>query len=102
MAKNPIKYTAVILERNNVLLGLYTNNLGAYEAMYALIPATVQQTVCSYSTVNRHVVKQGDSYDVPTIIGIFTIRKAPVFRFFPQSTRSRSVRPAQTVNKEIA
>jgi hypothetical protein len=81
MAKNPISRTITVLERNNVTVGIYTNNLAAYNALKAILPAQVKQDLISYSTVNRAVQESGNDIDIPTIIGIFVIRKCPLYRF---------------------
>lgn len=81
MAKNPISRTITVLERNNVTLGIYTNNLAAYNALEAQLPVGTKEKLMSYSTVNRAVRKSGDSLDIPTIVGIFVIRKCPLYRF---------------------
>ena len=81
MAKNPVSRVITTLERNNVTLGIYTNNLAAFEALKELIPPSMHSKLCSYSTVNRTVQNSGDHYDIPTPIGIFVIAKHPLFRF---------------------
>lgn len=81
MAKNPITRIITVLERNNVTLGIYTNNLAAFEALQSQLPEGVKEKLMSYSTVNRAVQNSGDSIDIPTIIGIFVIRKCPLYRF---------------------
>jgi hypothetical protein len=81
MAKNPITRTITVLELNNITLGIYTNNLAAYEALKAKLPEQTSDKLISYSTVNRAVQASGDSIDIPTITGIFVIRKCPLYRF---------------------
>ena len=85
MAKNPISRTITVLERNNIPVGYYTNNLAAYEALVGHLPPTTAIQLQSYSTVNRKVQDSGQYIDIPTIIGIFTIRKCPLFRFHDNS-----------------
>jgi len=81
MAKNPITRTITVLELNNITLGIYTNNLAAYEALKSKLPEQTTDKLMSYSTVNRAVQDSGDSIDIPTITGIFVIRKCPLYRF---------------------
>lgn len=82
MAKNAIARVITTLVRNNVTLGIYTNNLAAYDKMLSLVPPSMHAKVVSYSTVNRHVDKCGSFYDIPTPVGIFVIAKEPLYRFF--------------------
>jgi len=82
MAKNPISRTITVLEINNVTLGIYTNNLAAYNAVRSQLPVLNAQELISYSTVNRAVRESGNSISIPTIIGIFVIRKCPLYKSF--------------------
>ena len=70
----------VVLELNNIVLGLYTNTQAAYKSMLLRIPSVLQYKVCSYSTVNRAVVNSGDVFDIPTPLGIYTIKKTLLLR----------------------
>lgn len=67
--------TISILELNNIVIGIYTNNLAAYQSLKARIPVQLQSNLVSYSTVNRHVHASGTSYDIPTPLGIYVIKK---------------------------
>lgn len=82
MAKNPIARVVTTLDLSGVTLGIYTNNLAAYEALKNQLPAPLKSTLISYSTVNRAVQNAGQYLEIPTTLGIFTITKKPVFRFF--------------------
>jgi hypothetical protein len=85
MAKNPVVRVISTLERNGITLGIFTNNLAAYDALKELIPPSMHASLISYSTVNRTVKKCGDLYNIPTPIGIFVIAKHPLFRFHETS-----------------
>jgi hypothetical protein len=81
MAKNAIVRTITVLEQNNVCVAIYSNNLGAYDHLKSIIPGSLQYRLISYSTVNRAVQESGKHLDIPTPLGIFVIRKCPLYRF---------------------
>lgn len=81
MAKNQTVRIVSTLERNNVTLGIFSNNLAAYEALKEFIPSSLNFELVSYSTVNRKVQESGQHIDITTPIGIFVISKRPLFRF---------------------
>ena len=81
MAKNAIVRTIVVLELNNVCVAIYSNNLGAYDHLKGLLPASLQFRLMSYSTINRALQESGQHLDIPTPLGIFVIRKCPLYRF---------------------
>lgn len=64
-----------VLELNNIVLGVYTNNLAAYESVLARLPKALHYKVVSYSTVQRHLHAAGTSYDIPTPLGIYVIKR---------------------------
>lgn len=72
--------TISILELNRVVLGVYTNNLAAYEAIIARIPEQLRGKIVSYSTVHRKLAKVGDTVDVLTPLGIYVITKTLLLR----------------------
>lgn len=84
MAKKAIARVISTLVKNNVTLGIYTNNLAAFEKMVSLVPPTMHSQIVSYPTLNRRVKKCGDFFDIPTPVGIFTIAKEPLYRFHEQ------------------
>lgn len=72
--------TISILELNRVVLGVYTNNLAAYEAIIARIPEQLRGKIVSYSTVHRKLGKVGNTVDVVTPLGIYVITKTLLLR----------------------
>lgn len=78
MVKEP--RTISVLELNNIVLGIYTNNLAAYESLLKRIPSQLQLSIPSYSTVNRHVFASGTSYNIQTPLGIYVIKKTLLLR----------------------
>ena len=72
--------TISVLELNNVWLGIYTNNLAAYNSLKLRIPIQLRHNICSYATVQRKVVKSGDSMDIATPLGIYVIKKTLLLR----------------------
>lgn len=74
-----VKQTITTLERNNILVNIFTNNLAAYESLKKMIPAGITYTLPSYSTVNRAVQKEGDYIDLATPMGIYVIKKTLLF-----------------------
>jgi len=72
--------TISVLELNRVVLGVYTNNLAAYNAVIARVPEQLRGKIVSYSTVHRKLVKAGDSIDVVTPLGIYVISKTLLLR----------------------
>ncbi len=67
--------TISILEKNNILLGTFTNNLAAFDKLKKEFPTGVKADLPSYSKVNRHVAKDGDWIIISTPLGTYTIRK---------------------------
>jgi hypothetical protein len=80
-AQNPIAKEIIILERNNVRIGIFTNLLGALGGLGMQIPKGIHVDFPSYSTVNRAVRVVGDCYDIPTPVGIYTVTKDNLYRF---------------------
>lgn len=95
MAKQAIARIITTLVKNNVTLGIYTNNLAAYDKLRSLVPPTMHSQIVSYPTVQRKVKKCGDFYDVPTPVGIFTISKEPLYRFHEQK-ETKEIAPGQS------
>lgn len=79
--QNPIAKEIIVLERNNIRVGLFTNTLGALGGLSKEIPKGINVDFPSYATVNRAIREAGDCYDIPTPLGIYTITKAHLFRF---------------------
>jgi len=67
--------TITLLERNNVTIQPYTNNLAAYNAMLKQMLPKSGGKIPSYATINRKVQAAGDSIDLACPLGVFTIRK---------------------------
>lgn len=80
MTKVAIARCITTLTLNNVTLGIYTNNLAAFQALKEHLPQALTFKLMSYSTVNRAVQNEGDSIDINTPLGIFVIAKRPLFR----------------------
>ena len=81
MAFNPIVRTITVLELNNVCMAVYSNNLGAYNHLKGALPSALQFRLLSYSTLQRAVKESGQHLDIPTPLGIFVVRKCPLYRF---------------------
>lgn len=79
--KEPVAREIVVLTRYNALIGHFTNTLGAVGAINKEVPVGMNVDLPSYSTVNRALRKVGDSYDVATPMGIYTIAKVNLYRF---------------------
>lgn len=67
--------TITFLERNNIVIQPYTNNLAAYNAFVKEVKIGYAGWIPSYATVNRAVQEAGDSIDLPSQLGTFSIRK---------------------------
>jgi len=72
--------TISVLEKNNIMLGVFTNNLAAFEKLKQEFPSSLQVHLPSYSKVNRHVAKNGDSIDIATPLGIYVIKKTVLLK----------------------
>jgi hypothetical protein len=72
--------TITFLERNNVVIQPYTNNRAAYEAFVKQVKIGYSGWIPSYATVNRAVQEAGDSIDLPSALGVFSIRKVLLLR----------------------
>ena len=94
MAKNAIARIITTVVKNNVTLGIYTNNLAAYEKVRSLVPTTMHAQIVSYPTLQRRVKKCGEFFDIPTPVGIFTIAKEPLYRFHEQK-EIKEIAPGQ-------
>lgn len=68
-----------LLNLGNVTVHPFTNNLAAYEYLVGQIPKGLTYQIPSYSTVNRTVKNAGDSFDLHTPVGLYTIKKAVLF-----------------------
>ncbi len=79
--KNPIAREIIVLMRYNATIGHFTNTLGAVGAINKEVPVGMNVDLPSYGTVNRKLRNVGDSFDVPTPMGIYTISKVNLFRF---------------------
>lgn len=85
MAIHAIVRPVVTLVKNNVTLGIYTNNFAAYNKMLSLVPPTLQSQVISISTVNRKLKGIGTFINISTPVGEFILSKEPLYRFFEQT-----------------
>ncbi len=72
--------TISVLERNNITVGIFTNNLAAFEKLKKEFPAGVKVELPSYSKVNRHVAKDGDSIEILTPLGFYVVRKTVLMK----------------------
>ncbi len=69
-----------VLKKESVIIGIFTNNLAAYEQLHSSVPAHEQIDLPSYSTVNRVVRDAGQSKAFSTSVGTFTIQKMTLFK----------------------
>jgi hypothetical protein len=77
---NNISRIITVLEKDNVMLASFTNNLAAYQNLNKLLPSGLTISLPSYSTVNRKVTKEGEFIDLATPIGIFVIKKVALLK----------------------
>jgi hypothetical protein len=79
--KEPVVREIIVLMRYNALIGLFTNTLGAVGAINKEVPVGMNVDLPSYSTVNRALRAVGDSYDIATPMGIYTVSKNNLYKF---------------------
>lgn len=68
-----------VIEKSNVTLRHFTNNLAAYKFMVNDLPKGLIFRMPSYATINRTVREAGDHIELPTPVGIYTVKKAVLF-----------------------
>lgn len=73
-----LRIITVVL-KDGVFQAPFTNTLAAYGTVVGAIPEAMPCKLVSYATVNRAVVNSGNYYNLATPIGIFTIKKVPLF-----------------------
>jgi len=69
-----------ILKKETVIIGVYTNNLAAYDQLHNSVPFHEKDELPSYSTVNRVVRAAGNIKAFSTSVGVFTIQKNTLFK----------------------
>lgn len=79
--REPIAREIIVLTRYNALIGAFTNVLGCVGAINKEVPVGMNVDLPSYSTFNRALTKVGDSFDVPTPMGIYTVAKVYLYKF---------------------
>lgn len=78
---NPIAKKVVVLMRNNITIGIFTNALGALGALGKEMPSGLNVDLPSYSTINRMLVEVGKNYDIATPVGVYSIGRHNLYRF---------------------
>lgn len=79
--KEPISREIIVLTRYNALIGAFTNVLGCVGAINKEVPVGLNVDLPSYSTFNRALANVGDSIDVPTPMGVYTVAKVNLYKF---------------------
>jgi len=79
--KEPVVRSIVVLTRYNAIVGHFTNTLGAVGAINKEVPTGMNVDLPSYATINRALRVVGDSYDIATPMGIYTVAKVNLYRF---------------------
>lgn len=74
------KSIATVLRKEGVILGIYTNNLAAYNQLVKITPDPEKESLPSYSTINRIVQDPGNSKAIATSSGIIIIQKLTVYK----------------------
>jgi len=79
--KEPVAREIIVVMRYNALIGIFTNVLGAVGAINKEVPTGLSVDLPSYSTVNRALKEVGNSMDIPTQMGIYTVSKHNLYKF---------------------
>jgi len=69
-----------VLRKEGVILGVFTNNLAAFDQLKAFVPDHEKKDLPSYSTVNRVVQDAGNSKAISTSVGTFIIQKLNIYK----------------------
>lgn len=79
--KKPVAREIIVVMRYNAFIGAFTNVLGAVGAINKEVPVGLNVDLPSYSTFNRALTEVGNSLDVPTPMGVYTVSKHNLYKF---------------------
>ncbi|MES2395002.1 MAG: hypothetical protein V4549_03325 [Bacteroidota bacterium] len=74
------KGIVTVLKLESQIIGIFTNNLAAFEKIKSLISKEDIKTLPGYSTINRIVSESGDGKTIKTHLGLFNISKHKVLK----------------------